>query len=491
MKIPRRLATLALYIAMGGCRVTSSAQDAGGETPQQKLQRLSAAVAQAQAQMQAYQAQLQELQKQLGDLQSQLQPATVAPAPAPLAATTASTQNAMDEIRERQAIQEAQIATHDQAKVETESKYPVKLSGLILFNAFVNTRRVDDTVDPTYALPGSGTTGFSVRQTILGLEANGPHLFGATSHADVHVDFFGNGSQATYGSTGILRLRTAHGSLRWKNTEAFVALDRSLLAPNMPTSLVATAQPVFSWSGDLWTWNPQIGLTHELALTGSKRLRLQAALIDPQDPLLPNTTSTATSTRSEKGRWPGIEERIAFAAGDRFKGPEFGVGGYFSPHRTGTGRRFDAWAITADARLPIGKHVEITSNVYRGAALGGLGGGGYVDYFYLDPQTAERAYALRAAGGWAQLKVKPSERLQFNGGFGIDNPFGSDIRLVRATPSTAYSGLTKNRSAFGNVIFSPSAYLLFSVEYRRLWSDYLDGIPQHADNIGVSAGYRF
>jgi uncharacterized coiled-coil protein SlyX len=483
------LAMLACCAALGGCPTMLHAQAVAAETPEQKLQRLSAAVAQVQAQMQAYQAQMQELQRQLAELQSQLQAGQPVVAPVPPAAS--ATQSAMGEMRERQAMQETQIATHDQSKVETESKYPLKVSGLILFNGFVNTRRVDDAVDPTYALAGGGTTGFSVRQTVLGLEANGPHLFGASSHADVHVDFFGNGSQATYGASGILRLRTAHGSLRWKNTEAFVSLDRSLIAPNIPTSLVATAQPVFSWSGDLWTWNPQIGLTHDLALAGSKRLRMQAAFIDPQDPLLPGATSTATSTRSERSRWPGIEERIAFAAGEPYKGPEFGIGGYFSPHRTGDGSRFNAWAITADARLPIGKHLEFTSNVYRGAALGGLGGGGYVDYFYLNPPTGEIAYALRAAGGWAQLKVKPSERLQFNGGFGIDNPFGSDIRLVIASPSTVYSGLTRNRSAFGNVIFSPSSYLLFSVEYRHLWSDYLNGIPQHADIVGLGAGYRF
>jgi len=129
--------------------------------------------------------------------------------------------------------------------------------------------------------------------------------------------------------------------------------------------------------------------------------------------------------------------------------------------------------------------------VYRGAALGGLGGGGYIDYFYLFPPSGEIAYALRAAGGWAQLKAKPSERLQFNGGFGIDNPFGSDTRLALASPTTAYSGLTKNRSAFGNVIYSPSAYLIFSLEYRRLWSNYLTLAPQHADVIGLGAGYRF
>jgi uncharacterized coiled-coil protein SlyX len=462
---------------------------AAPETPEQRLQRLSATVAQVQSQMNAYQVQLQELQKQLAELQAQMQSNAASASTAPAASNPAAAAD-LEEMRERQAIAESQIATHEQEKVETESKYSLKLHGLLLFNSMVSTRRVDDAIDPTYALDGSGTTALSLRQTVLGFEATGPHLLRATSHADLNVDFFGNGSQATYGSSGLIRLRTAHASLRWKNTEAFVALDRSLIAPNMPTSLVSTAQPNLSWSGDLWTWNPQVGVSHDFALAGTKRIRLQGALVDPQDPLLPNATSTATSSRSERSRWPGMQSRVAFAAGEHGVGPELGVGGYFSPHRTGTGAPFQAWAITADLRLPIGRHFELTSNAYRGAGLGGLGGGGYVDYFYrIDNPTI--AQALRDTGGWVQAKIKADTRLQFNGGFGIDNPFAADIRLVSLASGTSYLGLTRNRAAYGNVIVSPSNYLQFSLEYRRLLSNYQAGPSRSSDTIGIAAGYRF
>ena len=63
----------------------------------------------------------------------------------------------VDDLREKQAVMESQIATQDQAKVESESKYPVKVTGLVLFNGFVNTRQVDTPPDPTYALPGGGS----------------------------------------------------------------------------------------------------------------------------------------------------------------------------------------------------------------------------------------------------------------------------------------------------------------------------------------------
>ena len=233
-------------------------------------------------------------------------------------------------------MQESQIATHEQTKVETESKYPLKVSGLLLFNGYVNTRQVDVSADPTYALPGGGSTGLSLRQTVLGLDARGPHLFGATSHADVRVDFFASGAQSSYAASGLLRLRTAHAGLKWQNTEAFVQQDRSFLAPNAPSSLIAVAQPEFAWSGNLWAWNPQIGVSHQVGLRGSKRLKLEAGLIDLADPQFPGAPpSTSTVSRAERSRWPGSEARIAFASGDADTGPEVGASGYFSPHKTG------------------------------------------------------------------------------------------------------------------------------------------------------------
>ena len=491
---------------------TTTAPPASSETTEQKVQQLTAAVARAQSQMDSYQKQLQELQRQLSALQGQLAaeranpPAPSAPPEKPAVSASSNAQtgvstsasgsppgSAIEDIRERQAVQESQIATHEQTKVETESKYPLKVSGLLLFNGYVNTRQVDVSADPTYALPGGGSTGLSLRQTVLGLDARGPHLFGATSHADVRVDFFASGAQSSYAAGGVLRLRTAHAGLKWQNTEAFVQQDRSFLAPNAPSSLIAVAQPEFAWSGNLWAWNPQIGLSHQVGLTGSKRLKLEAGLIDLADPQFPGAPpSTSTVSRAERSRWPGSEARIAFASGDADTGPEVGASGYFSPHETGDQKRFDAWAGAIDLRLPISRHFAFTTSAYRGAALGGLGGGGYVDYVDLFAGTAQIARALDDVGGWAQLKSKVGERLEFNTGYGVDNPFAREIHASMMIPEySIYSGLARNRSAVANVIYSPSSYLLFSLEYRRLWTNYATGPTNFSDVIGFGAGYRF
>jgi hypothetical protein len=53
---------------------------------------------------------------------------------------------------------------------------------------------------------------------------------------------------------------------------------------------------------------------------------------------------------------------------------------------------------------------------------------------------------------------------------------------------TMYQNLARNRTYTGNVIFSPNASLLFSLEYRHLESIPVIGLPAESNIIGVAAG---
>jgi hypothetical protein len=495
-----------LFLLPPGIRIAAQTQAAQNSPPastEERVERLTAAVAQVEAQMLANQKQLQELRQELAALRAQMaaekNPAASAaatPAQADASSAAATLSAAVDEIRERQALEDSQIATHEVTKVETQSKYPLKLSGLLLFNGFVNTRQVDVSTAPSYAIPGSGSTGLSLRQTVLGFDARGPHIFGATSHADLRVDFFANDSQPNYAASGILRLRTAHVELDWQHTQAFAELDRSVLEPNQPTSLVTVAQPELAWAGNLWNWNPQIGVSHEFAISDTSSFNVQAALMDTFDPRPPGSTSAASVTQTESSRWPGTEARIAFQHNSKDGTAEFGAGGYFSPHRTTEGFTFDAWAATADLRLPITQRFEFTANAYRGQALDGLGAGGYVNYYYVNADGYPDPRALDDVGGWTQWKARAGQRFEFNTGYGADNPFAKEVEAAVAhaagsSSGIAYSGLARNRAFYSNAIWSPSAYLQFSLEYKRLWTNFASGPTVFSDSIGLGAGYKF
>lgn len=495
--------------SLQGQSTTSTPTSPADPAVASEIRKLSAEVAGAQAQVEASQRQIGELQRRIAELETRLAAgggaaplAAMAPPAArttPPSMTTAKTREPvprtgeLEEIRERQEIQQAEIATHEQAKVESESKFPVKVTGMILLNAFVNTRGVDLTETPSISVPGGGTTGASLRQTILGLDARGPHVLGGRSRADVRVDFFGGASQGNYGDQGgLLRLRTAHAAIQWKDTEVFAELDRPILSPNAPSSLTAVAQPALSWSGNLWNWVPQVGATHTRALGGATHLRLQGALVDVPDPTIPGVTYTGKASGAELSRWPGMEARVALLGKTDGTGAEMGVSGYFSPHRTVTNAKFNAWAGAIDYRLPLPARFELSGSAYRGLGLGGLGAGGYKDYVYRYETGEVYTRALDDVGGWAQLKQRTGTHLEWNAAFGIDNVFASELRPYAAAIGSAwYRNLARNRTFYSNVIYSPTAYTLFSFEYRRIQSMKIVGPASITNVFGLAAGYRF
>jgi len=81
--------------------------------------------------------------------------------------------------------------------------------------------------------------------------------------------------------------------------------------------------------------------------------------------------------------------------------------------------------------------------------------------------------------------------VEMNAGYGADNPFSKEIQAAMSSSYGSSSGLARNRSFFSNAIYSPSAYLVFSLEYRRLWTNLSTGSTNFSDVIGVGAGYRF
>jgi hypothetical protein len=487
-RFPSLIAVLCIVLCGAVCHAQ---QNAPAETPQQELQRLKHAVDQAQAQVDASQQQLLELKESLSLLEQRFAsgdqaPASTEAAPAPASPLTPPVGST--EVAERQAMEESQIATLNQIKVESESKYPVKITGLILLNGFVNTSQVDNASAPTIAIAGSGSTGASMRQTVLGIDARGPTLAGATSRADVRVDFFANSLQSDYEAGDVLRLRTAHATLNWKDTEAFVELDRPIISPNQPASLTAIGEPALAWSGNLWMWSPQLGAAHTIDFIGSSRMEIKTALIDvPDSPAIPAMIA-GTVSQGERSRWPGGELHIGLLGKKDSPGASVGVGGYFSPHKILGGIGYNAWAGTLDADLRLPHGLEFSGSFYRGLALGGLGGGAYKDFVY--GTSLQHAKPLNDVGGWAQLEKRAGLRWEFNGAFGMDNGFAAELRRY-VLPSTAYQNQARNQTFTANTIYSPSAYLLFSLEYRHLTTTPIIGAPANTNIIGVAAGYKF
>ena len=156
-------------------------------------------------------------------------------------------------------------------------------------------------------------------------------------------------------------------------------------------------------------------------------------------------------------------------------------------------RDIDSWATTLDWNIPLASTVSLSGEFYRGRAVGGLGGGIGRSVVYsgalFDPAT--KVLGLNSVGGWGQLQYRPTQKLEFNGAFGQDNPFAEDLR--RFYPSQSYydAELARNRTSLTNVIYHPKSNLVLSLEYRRLWTYDIDGASRKANHVNLGIGVLF
>jgi hypothetical protein len=97
---------------------------------------------------------------------------------------------------------------------------------------------------------------------------------------------------------------------------------------------------------------------------------------------------------------------------------------------------------------------------------------------------------LNAIGGWAQLKFKASDSVDFHAAHGEDHPYRSDL-LHFTPPGSPNSVISGNRTEMFNVIYRPRTDLLFSFEYRRFRTSRSDDTSLTADHFNLGVGVLF
>ena len=387
-----------------------------------------------------------------------------------------------------------------QTKVESASKYRVRLNGIVLFNLFSNQGTVDNMDVPTLAyhpgaLDSSGSFGGTLRQSIFGFEVFGPPLMGAKTSGNVNFDVGGGFPYISNGvNAGLVRLRTATMRLAWKDTDVIVGQDQLFFAPNSPTSFASLIVPALSYSGNLWAWTPQMRVEHRITMSDTSTFTLQGGILDPLTGEPPYYyTWYRTPQAGERARQPAYAGRIAYSHpvfGHTFT---MGTAGYYSRQNYGYGRDVNGYAAMADWNLPLDRWFSLSGSFYRGQAIGGLGGGIGRSVLYsgplLDPNSS--VLPLNTVGGWAQLKYRANSTLEFNAAFGQDNPFAADVRVFAEAQSYGDPTLTRNQGMFANAIYRPRSDLLFSLEYRRLKTFSIYNTDNTAGQVNLGMGILF
>jgi hypothetical protein len=477
------------------------------------LQKLQAQVQDLHAQMDELKAQQQTanaesaiLRKELDVAKSQLAAIAVPPGEGlqPQAVSLAAskiptTEERINRLEENQQLADSKIAEQSQTKVESGSKYRLRLTGLVLLNMFENRGTVENLDFPLLAQqPGpfssGGSFGGTLRQSQIGIQAFGPTVAGAQTSANVQFDFAGGFPEVPNGSSfGIMRLRTGTVRFDWSQTSVIAGQDTLFIVPNSPSSLATLAVPALAYSGTLWNWAPQVRVEHKFRMSESGSILVQGGILDSLSGDTPASPYFREPTWGENSGQPAYATRVSWTQELHGQNITLGAGGYYGRQAWGFGRHVDGWAGTVDASIPLGKRFELATEFFRGRAIGGLGGGIGQSVLWngslTDPTT--QVYGLNSVGGWSQLKFKATSKLQFNGAYGLDNPYAGQLRTEGGNTTYYPVPLSKNESGFGNFIYQPRSDIVFSLEYRRIKTFTLDGGANAANIASISVGYLF
>jgi hypothetical protein len=408
--------------------------------------------------------------------------------------TTAMSADSLEERlrRAEEAIEllRRQLAAQAESEVRTASRVQFEIFGRVLLNTFHNSGRANLTDDPQFVLADvptplePGSFGVAIRQTLAGGAVSVRDVLGGTLMGDLTIDLFGAAQSNPSRSFPQLRLRTARAILAWDKAEILAGQENPLFMGLNPVSLAAVGTPAFVAAGNLWLWLPQLRVGAEMG--DAVRVGLQAAVLAPASGEPAGAADPDPADLAERSERPFLEGRVRVRWGEDDRGGEVGLAGHLGWYAAaGTGVPTPAGddllvsrGISLDARVPLGRRLELRGEVYRGRLLRGLGGGAIVQNFGL-PDVSGTRRIIRDTGGWAQLIARPSIMWEAGAGVGIDDPDDED-RPAR-TRNVAWSAFVTVR---------PAGPILAGLEYRKMKTRYDTGDFAN-DHVNLSVGFEF
>jgi hypothetical protein len=448
---------LLMLVAAPFAAQPASAQPAAASPTAADFARLQAEVTNLRSEVASLRAALGELGVAGGPSAAQL--------PAPQAATTQPqisqvTPEALDVLK-------SQIDEHAQSKVESASKMPVKLTGTILTNTYVNSgegnwpENPNLVGNPSLETGARGAMSATARQSRLGLDVGGMAVGAWQASGTIIADFFGGVPGFQTGTVmGLPRLLYAFGRVESERTAIEIGQDHAILAPRDPTSLAAFSFPLLFRSGNLYLRVPQARVERKLREDVTATIGIVAPIAGDAGNAYDFAPPPGAGERSMR---PAFEGRLGFARGtsDTAREIAVGVSGHYGWRRPATALS-ESWAVALD---------------FNGRA-GRLGAAG--EYFAAnnaEPFGGGISQSGRASGGWAEGRFSLTEQATLTGGFGRDKPADALGRVLRQD----------NRTIFASAIVKLTPELSASLEYRWMQTRLGSTAPVPRENNHVNA----
>jgi hypothetical protein len=383
-----------------------------------------------------------------------------------------SAQAVEQSIAERIEVQEARTAELAQVKVQTASRFPIEMTGMVLFNLFANGAYGSGQYPTTAALaPGTRTAGGSLRQSIIGLRFHGPVVAGGGKVSGLFLADFWGGSDSSLNH--LFRIRTAMVTTDWKRFSISAGQDKPLISPREPDSLAQVGVSPLTGAGNPWLWQPQLRLEQRVALGESSGLRLQGALFQTSESRTQVPDDYASSTAPAR---PGYQGRFEYWKGAEEKRVELATGFHLSSSRS-AGFSIPSRIVSTDWMIRPARWLELSGLFFHGQNIAPLGA---LRQGFVFAGGVPRA--VRTQGGYAQLAWRPSARLSFHAFSGQQDDRNRDLLPGR---------IGKNLAIGGNIIFRAAPNVLVSVESANVRTQYLGAGYRKVMHYDLAIAYLF
>jgi len=456
-----------LAVMFAGC--TPAAQGQGAPAVQQILDRLDRLEKDNEALLEEVRALRQEVSALKG------------PEPEATSVQTPAVPVASQSLSDRLTVQESRVEEMAQTKVESSQKFPLRITGMALFNASLNGQNNNNQDNPTIASlkPGDLTGEGTLRQSTLGLLFNGPRTFldGKVS-GSLYMDFFG-GSTASLNH--VFRVRTAAINLDWANTSFMVGQDKPLISPRDPDSLAQVGVSPLTAAGNLWLWQPQVRVEQRFAIGGNSGVRAQFGVFETSRydfPMDTNVYPTPVPEQQKEYSRPGVEGRVELwhRWGDTERVEIAGGVHYNRNYVVSVAVPSELYSLDWFLR-PVSK-LEFSGFFFHGQNVSTLGA--------LQPgfttEWTGNVIPVMSTGGWAQIRVPITSRLAFDVYGGQQDQRNSDLY---------YGGIGKNEGYFGNIMYRLAPNVIVSLESGQIRTNYL-GIGSRLNNhYDLALAYLF
>ncbi len=387
-------------------------------------------------------------------------------------ASSENAQSNQQALQDRVTTDEHRIAEQSQTKVEASQKFPVQLTGMLLFNAFLNA---GDRENPTSygLLAGPDRSGATVRQTLLGLNFQGPRLPGdGRVNGTLMMDFWSGPSQP---GNNWLRLRRANLSLDWAHRSFTVGQDKPLISPYEPTSLAEVGVPPLAGAGNLWLWLPQAKYEERFRFTQSTGVNGQIALIQTDESR--SAVPSAYASSLDRAR-PAVEGRLAFwHKFDDVRRFEVAPGFHVSTTHV-NGQSVDSRIGSVDWLVTPAAWLKITGTVYHGQDISGLGSLGNGFAIAADGHVVP----VHSSGGWMQFSVPITNRLTWNLFGGLENDRSASLNEYSTVRGLSYAS---------NLIYHLGPNVVLGLEALQLRTRSLSGDTDLHNSYDLAIGYLF